>query len=325
MSSEEYESTQDTNEEQKFTKKDIIKQKQKNIKKSGKIDKNKNKKNIKTKKRIPKNNKYNQYASDSILIDINGNKTKKKSTESIEIETRIDDILDVLLKCAQEEANFDIYQICAFRAKNGNGSEFAITVMKALLCSVLQATLVAALMWELRGDGLKSVCEINAQFQSKIIAILITVFICVYSYAWREKVNTEGFYYLEIGKDYVPEWINHYWIVYGWVINFLLCAEIIFGSAYIVYVTDNILDIVLNSVALFFIADMDNMVVPAKDYRMIEKFIESGEAKRKYGTSFPRTLWKGYWMRYLERFIMFVSLAIFLGVFALPLWIFICK
>ena len=245
--------------------------------------------------------------------------------EEFDPDARVDIILESLHNDAANESNFDIYQICGFRAKNGSRIYFFITVIKALLCNLLQISSIPLLLWEVGEDAQKGFCDKSGEPQLRYIGFLIVSFISSLSYEWMDKNNQKGFYVLlSEGEDYKPKWLNHYWLVYGNFVNVLLCFEIVFASAWIVYVSESILDMVLNSVALFFIVELDDMLVTSNAYRLIYKFIDEGKAKEQYGKELPKCCWSGKSMLFIEIIASIFYLGVIFGVIGLPIWLVIC-
>ena len=188
----------------------------------------------------------------------------------------------------------------------------------------MQLSSIPFIVFEVHHDNHKSICESNGSLKLKYIGFLIITFIAAISLVWVKKIDTQGFYVLNIGDDIAPKWLNHYWIVYGNFVNVFLCFEIIYGSAFVVYSSEQVLDMVLNSVALFFIVELDNMLVTQDSYKMIYGFINSGKAKETYGDNMPKCCWSGasYWI--LGIFALLCLAAIYIGVIVLPIWTIIC-
>eukprot|EP01083_Nonionella_stella_P025064 69050_1 len=55
--------------------------------------------------------------------------------------------------------------------------------------------------------------------------------------------------------------INRYTLIFGWSVNYIVMTLTIIGSITIIYTANSVVDLVLNSAALYFVIELDNMYV----------------------------------------------------------------
>merc|ERR1719445_3032664 len=71
--------------------------------------------------------------------------------------------------------------------------------------------------------------------------------------------------------------VNVIWLRVGLSVNVFVTISAVYGSFVTVFFSDNSLDMILNSVALFFLVELDDMLVKAKDYATIKSYLEAYE------------------------------------------------
>lgn len=71
-----------------------------------------------------------------------------------------------------------------------------------------------------------------------------------------------------------PEFLNGTWIRLGGYYNLLLANLAIIGSYVIIFFAESTLDLVLNALALFFICQLDDILVRKYDYFKISYYID---------------------------------------------------
>merc|ERR1712154_327090 len=59
----------------------------------------------------------------------------------------------------------------------------------------------------------------------------------------------------------------------GFTVNIIVAIVAVYGSFLVIFFSDDSLDMVLNSVALFFIVELDDMLVRQSDYERIAEYI----------------------------------------------------
>ena len=74
---------------------------------------------------------------------------------------------------------------------------------------------------------------------------------------------------------YSPSFLGSEWLYIGLYSNFFALVTSIYGSFLIIYSAQNATDMVLNSVALYFIMDIDTFMVDHFDYSRIKKWMKN--------------------------------------------------
>ena len=82
--------------------------------------------------------------------------------------------------------------------------------------------------------------------------------------------------------------------------------------------------LLVNSVALFFVVELDDMLVSSNSYDEIRKFIVSGNAKKEYGKEIPKCCWSGNSTCFVLPLVFLCFVATSIGLVLLPIWIVVC-
>lgn len=106
----------------------------------------------------------------------------------------------------------------------------------------------------------------------KILAFLFSSFLAYYSVDALDNID-KGMYYHMYYAEHL-QWLNQIWLRLGFSINLFVAILAIYGSFLVIYFSTSSLDMVLNSVALFFIVELDDLLVRNKDYQRILKYIK---------------------------------------------------
>ena len=71
------------------------------------------------------------------------------------------------------------------------------------------------------------------------------------------------------------KFISTFWLQAGFTVNVIVSIVAVYGSFVVIFFSDDSLDMVLNSVALFFIVELDDLLVNDSDYERIGDYIEN--------------------------------------------------
>ena len=106
----------------------------------------------------------------------------------------------------------------------------------------------------------------------KILSFLFSSFLAYFSIDQLSNIEKQGMYYK---MHYVErlKWINKLWLNIGFSVNLFVAVIAVYGSFLVIFFSDNPLDMVLNSVALFFIVELDNLLITTENYDKIYKFV----------------------------------------------------
>eukprot|EP01084_Bolivina_argentea_P173684 300864_1 len=191
------------------------------------------------------------------------------------------------------EANegLDIYQMFAFKSAThqyDGGFKgwlfYLIDLIRVLLMAFVQiASVVVLYVYAITNEKSSSTrgwCDGNGETTARIMAIS-------YSYI-LSSVFGVLFFQLETGfykhlhsltqggfSDYGYSFLSTSWLTFGKVINYTVLLNACYLSFCVILMSEEPLDIILNSMALLFILDLDNMVVSNRDYNDVLEFFEN--------------------------------------------------
>ena len=107
---------------------------------------------------------------------------------------------------------------------------------------------------------------------TKILAFLFSSFLAYYSVDAMENIDKGMYYKMHYAENL--SWLNQIWLRLGFSINLFVSVLAVYGSFLVIYFSTNSLDMVLNSVALFFIVELDDLLVRNKDYQRVHDYIK---------------------------------------------------
>eukprot|EP00484_Ammonia_sp_Unknown_P026633 CAMPEP_0197034222 /NCGR_PEP_ID=MMETSP1384-20130603/12398_1 /TAXON_ID=29189 /ORGANISM="Ammonia sp." /LENGTH=433 /DNA_ID=CAMNT_0042464125 /DNA_START=26 /DNA_END=1325 /DNA_ORIENTATION=- len=204
-----------------------------------------------------------------------------------------------VLKCCDAENGFDLYQLMAFYGNSStrNGCQdwlkYLFNVIKVCSCALTQIFGIIIIMIdfvqigiETRESGLEDgqtvFCRspdyddawyiILYSSNLKILAFLFSSFLAFFSVDSLMGVE-QGMYKKMKYAGNIP-WINSAWLRVGFTVNVFVSIIAVYGSMTVILFSDNSLDMVLNSVALFFIVELDDLLVKQSDYERIYNHIK---------------------------------------------------
>ena len=105
----------------------------------------------------------------------------------------------------------------------------------------------------------------------KVLAFLFSSFLAYFSI--DALMGVEQGMYKKMKYAHTLKWVNVKWLRIGLSINVFVSIIAVYGSFIVIFFSDNSLDMVLNSVALFFIVELDDILVKQDDYERIHDHI----------------------------------------------------
>ena len=193
---------------------------------------------------------------------------------------------------AGEDETLDIYQICAFLSYDPSASirKRWYYYFKAFMCFVIQIAGLIIFIYiqvdNILGD--KGLCamstadERNAQL-TQVLAIFLAIYISLKMGGLIIDLGSKGLYTMDFyTANNCPPFINKYWVLFGGWINIGALLLSVYGSYIVLYISDDILDVILNSVALFFMLDVDDYILDSADYQYIEDWFEKKYNPQQY-------------------------------------------
>jgi len=196
---------------------------------------------------------------------------------------------------AVDSGDLDIYRVCAWVGKRSKTdippTDRAIYYGKALVCFCIQtaglglflyvqmAPLfedIAYLCYRSTNDISQYVDEIQA------LSVMFAFYISFRTGGQMFDIGRSGLYKLNMwsGED-CPPFVSRNWVFLGLYTNIFACFGSIIGSFVVLYKADDILNVILHSVALFFISDVDDFMLNKKDYGKINKWLQRWSASNK--------------------------------------------
>ena len=129
-------------------------------------------------------------------------------------------------------------------------------------------------------------CTADDHLSFKLMSFLFCILIFVFSYESFIKFETNGMYRIHhLDFHNKPDFINPFWVWIGRYINSIVLLMVLYGSFFLVYFSKVATDIVLNSVAMFFMLELDNLMVSQKDYKDLREFLDGYKHEKDYKIS----------------------------------------
>ena len=198
-------------------------------------------------------------------------------------EATLPDRLEAIIAFLGSEEGLDIYQLTAFRVMKGPKpcSEFhyfgyVTDIMKVIVCvstQIISLIMLGKYIFESRD---KDFCSMNDDsIAEKLVAGCYCAFLgtILFSYYLRI-VDSPSFYIYTSYEEEQYSWISSYWLHFGRLLNAFILLACITLSFFIILFADNTLDLILNAIALLFIAEIDNEVVDMLDYEKLCNYFE---------------------------------------------------
>jgi hypothetical protein len=229
-----------------------------------------------------------------------GWKVEKKEEDPEEV------YMNHLLRCCDNGDELDYYQLMAFysasRKSIKDEYKHLVRIVKAWICAITQVLGMVIILVDFAHLGLEergdAICNPPADFegmewhealyhfQLKILAFLFSSFLAFYCFDHLTAVDKSGMY-RNMKYAQKVKFLNIFWLRVGFSVNLIASILGVYGSFMVVFFSDNSLDMILNSVALFFVAELDDLLVKSSDYvkigAHIQKYMEP-QARRRRST-----------------------------------------
>lgn len=188
------------------------------------------------------------------------------------------DIVKLIKGYCEDEEYLDIYQVCAFDAKTDRLA-YRQSFFKAVLCLFIQIPSIVYIIYYLVESSDKSLCNLSydstAIFE-KLLAFGFSMYLAYYIDDMHANSLYRGMYcVILMSLQNCPYFLEGNWLRLGGYYNNLAGWCAFLGSYIIIFVAKSPLDLVLNSLALFFLVELDDLLVTKFDYWKINKFCES--------------------------------------------------
>ena len=245
-------------------------------------------------------------------------------------EERFEGIINFL----EGQSGLDVFQILAFRIRSGNGCcqndscwGYNTDKFKCILSVFTQGITQYMLLNEtLTNSEDKEWCNIE-DYESytandigfKVMVTCYSLVLATSLYAQLDAVLDAGFYlYLDYeNKDY--KWISSNILHFGRIWNMLTLVLTFAQSFLIIFFSDSVLDIILNSVALLFIVDIDNIMVDSDDYEKIRQWFYEIKEKNIINQAFDTKPNKSVARKTIYAIYIFLAMISFFLIFLTPI------
>ena len=230
----------------------------------------------------------------------------------------VEQVIDHLKECAEDGDHLDIYQITAFRCmtRNNNLGYYQI-IFKAILAMFTQIIGMFVVLWQEMNQGWQIKnhwCDSDDPIHFKVMSFLFCITIIVFSYEGFITFRYNGMYRIHhLTFENKPDCINPYWISIGRYINTFVMLMVLYGSVFLVYFSEFATDIVLNSVAMFFMLELDDLLVNEQDYKDFRRYLQKYKHKKDYQIS-NCCLWVNKLIYYPFAIFVICSLIVAFGV-----------
>ena len=201
--------------------------------------------------------------------------------------------IDNVMKCCESESGFDLYQLMAFYGNSSTRKShrelitYGFNIIKTILCALTQLFGVIVIWTDLlfptENDKTswcypptfknKSYGEIWSESQLKLLAFLFSSFLAYFSI--DQLMAVEHGMHHKMKHAINIKWINVMWLRLGFTVNIFVSIVAVHGSFLVIYFRDNASDMILSSVALFFILQLDNLLAKASHYKKISKYVQN--------------------------------------------------
>lgn len=234
-------------------------------------------------------------------------------------------------QCAAAGSGFDIYQVTAFLYCNRECGNYPIAAIKSMSCLMIQGPILAYLIDEIVAKGFEKrveMCDSSKEYSSWWLAYFgfaCSVYIALSLNQMYQKTIHGGMNCVCMMKfTNLPDCLSGRWLFLGCFYNAFLFKVAIILSLFVIFFSTTVMDMVLNSVALLFVVQMDDVMVTAADYKMIETFLDGYAHRRKNMIGLPYSNWWFSFACVVQVVDIIITLLTYLAMFTAPALIFIC-
>eukprot|EP00484_Ammonia_sp_Unknown_P000896 CAMPEP_0197021824 /NCGR_PEP_ID=MMETSP1384-20130603/2726_1 /TAXON_ID=29189 /ORGANISM="Ammonia sp." /LENGTH=309 /DNA_ID=CAMNT_0042449735 /DNA_START=23 /DNA_END=952 /DNA_ORIENTATION=+ len=200
--------------------------------------------------------------------------------------------------CCRDYDGLDIFQLLAINTDKKVKTRFMTIFdgIKAFLCAATQIFGILLLLVYFVNAGMdvrgsvewSDMCQqrdylgddearLTLHYNLRILSFLFSSFLAMISIDHLNNVEKGLYHKLKYAQSL--KWVNSVWLRFGLSVNIVVSIIAVYGSFLVVFFSTNPLDMILNSVALFFIVELDDMLVRKKNYHKILDYIEKQEYK----------------------------------------------
>eukprot|EP01083_Nonionella_stella_P069356 184877_1 len=188
-------------------------------------------------------------------------------------------------KWARDQENLDIYQICSFIIGTTQRKYYPIVLWKVLACIGLQLPGIIFLTQSTyEGAGFHcanvNICQgyNGATLTESWMAFFFVSFVSI---VCAEDLRNLGNYGMYQWGSNQPEFVSKIWVAIGFYANLITLVLSWLCSSIIIFASKDIIEMVLNSVAVLFMITIDDEIVGFSDYENVTTMFGSYSAKNK--------------------------------------------
>lgn len=227
---------------------------------------------------------------------------------------------------AEDGETLDIYQMCSFMAYNSDSNcKLYFYYMKAMCCALFQTAGLVIFIYNAIRETDKELCAGDGDWDVRAIATIATLYISLTMGGMVQTIDSQGLYEFDgWSTETIPPFLSPRWLFVGLYVNYFSLMGAILGSFIVIYVSESALDVVLNAVALFFVVEMDDLMIDEYDYERIVDFFKDTYDPKQYPTAYEDTKCESICIKSGGCTVIICVLVAMLGALAAPFYMAIC-
>eukprot|EP01084_Bolivina_argentea_P171053 296352_1 len=229
-------------------------------------------------------NKGSGSTTSSLNIPLYGSQRQKTVSFEIPLKAdcddyeswfhQYDDTVDQIHEWCSAQENLDVYQMNSFYSGIGNVRSQAINYYKTAMVLFIQTGGAGYLAYNGFSKNFKtgsSFCKIDDIGPLSWMAMAFTGFISLTLQDQLTEISVQGVYRF---KKNLPPFFNAFWLSLGIFINIFVLINSWVVSMLVIFISTNPMDMILNSVAVYFIIELDDMMVNRVDYEFVDVWLK---------------------------------------------------
>jgi len=216
------------------------------------------------------------------------------------------------------EGQADIYSISAI-------VDDPIVTFLAFVCATIQLVATPLVVLAAFTDSEKPVCYGDDPMNDRVVATVFAVYVAVHQFKTFSDLTNRKLLRLALGTNENPPRVLErdvvgYAFYYGVAINTVSAAFVTLGAIALIYHAETPTDVLLNSLAMYFINDLDNDLVFNSWRSSAMKRISLVTSFRVNAQTEPAPLM----VQFVLRFSFLLLIAVTIGVVLAPVYMFVC-
>jgi hypothetical protein len=238
---------------------------------------------------------------------------------------------------ADNECGFDVFQICSFYCmKDGDTAAgmYCKARRQAILCLFTQLPILAYLYYELLSTRTKDWCDLDGKTDDpermfmSYFAFTLSMYVSSRFYDLFMDAIHGGMYCVNLAEmtNLPDDVLDGRWLYVGCFYNSYVFLGAIVLCMYVIFAAETVFDMLLNSIALLFLVEMDDAFVSHADYKAVSDAFEDYKPKRERNSPADLPLSEA-WFRFAFGFQVFTfipDLMVMLLIYLAPVAIGVC-